>query len=145
MSGGHELLRIALAKPSVALILLAAGVLGICWELSGATRFLPGILGSAAIVLALGSPAAETFDVRGDLLVAASLLCFLREATLRRHGIFAVAGAVALALGLHRIDPEIGWMVVAVCSVAFALPVSFLLAVAYAARRSKLDIVKPLS
>jgi membrane-bound serine protease (ClpP class) len=142
MSATHELLLTALADPSIALLLLGAGILGVCLELSGIGRILPGVLGSACVVLALGSPAARSFDVRGAALVAGSLVCFVCEATVRTRGLLSLGGAIALLVGLFMIDRRMGWAVAAVFAMVFSALISFLLAVAFAARRNKLGILK---
>ena len=138
----HGNLLAALADPNFVLTLLALGVLGVCWELSRAGLVVPGVVGSVLVVLALGSPAAKTFDVRGVVLVAASLVCFVAEAALRSRGLLTAGGMVAMMAGLRMLDGGIGWGMALATTGPFSLLISFLLSVAFEARRSKLGILE---
>lgn len=136
----HDRLVAALGDPDTVLLLLALGVIAVCIELSRG-GILPGVLGAVLVVLALGSPAAKSFDVTGAVLVAASLVCFVLEATLRTRGLLTLAGAGSMLFGLLRIDKRLGWIAV-VSAASFAILISFLLSAGAAARRSKLGILK---
>ncbi|HYA18854.1 MAG TPA: hypothetical protein VEF06_15375 [Bryobacteraceae bacterium] len=141
MLAAHERLLAALGDPEKVLLLLALGVIGVCFELSRG-GILPGIAGAVCIVLALGSPAARTFDVAGAVLVAGSLVCFVLEATLRARGLFTLGGAAMMLYGLLRIDSHLGWLAAAGWALLFSILISFLLSAAVAGRRSKLGILK---
>lgn len=137
----QENLLAALANPDIVLSLLALGVLGVCWELSRASLVVPGVAGSVLVVLALGSPAAGRLDVRGFVLLAVSLVCFVAEAATRSRGVLTSGGMVAMMAGLRMLDGRIGWVVALAAAIPFSLLISFLLSVAFAARRSKLGIL----
>jgi membrane-bound ClpP family serine protease len=137
----HERAVAALGDPQTVLLLLALGLIGVCLELSRG-GILPGVAGAACIVLAVGSPAARSFDGVGDLLVAGSFICSVFEATIRTRGILALASAGLMLWGLLRIDPRIGWSLATAAAVLISSLVSFLLSVAVAARRSKLGILR---
>jgi membrane-bound serine protease (ClpP class) len=130
-----------LADPGLALLLLGAGVLGVCWELSRSGLIVPGVAGSVCIVLALGSPATVAFDVRGIVLVAVAILFFALEAALRSRGLLTLVGAAALMAGLLLLDRGLAWALAAGAALLFSLLISFLLSVAVQARRSKLAIL----
>lgn len=132
---------LALADPSATLLLLAAGVLGVCWELAVSGLIAPAVAGSVCIVLALNSSAAATFDRWGVALLASALCFFALEAVLRSRGVLTLAGASSMMAGLLLIDRPMGWVTALGAAIAFSLLLSFLLSVAVAARRSKLAIL----
>lgn len=136
----HERLLTALGDPETVLLLLAVGVIGVCFELARG-GILPGVAGAVCVVLALGSPAARTFDVAGMLLVACSFVCFVIEGTVRARGMLTLAGAASMLYGLLRIDRRLGWVAVG-SALLFSILISFLLSAGIAARRSKLGILK---
>lgn len=142
MLATHERLLAALRDPDAVLLLLAIGVIGLCFELSRG-GILPGVAGPLCVVLALGSPGARTFDVAGMVLVAASLVCLVLEATLRTRGLLTLIAAATMSYGLLRIDARLGWIEAAAAALLFSVLIGFLLSAAVAARRNKLGIPRP--
>ncbi len=124
------------------LVLLALGVLGVCWELCRAPLIVPGVVGSVCIVVALASPASRTFDVWGLALVALSLVCFAAEAAVRSRGLLTVGGWLAMMCGVRLMDAGLGWGIPLLTTIPMSLLISFLLSVAFEARRSKLGILE---
>ena len=137
----HDGLLAVLGDPDKVLLLLALGIIGICFELSRGGVF-PGVAGGVCVVLALGSPAAKNFDVPGALLVAGSFICFVLEATMHLRGWLTLAGAGIMLYGLLRIDRHLRWVEAGGAALLFAILLSFLLSVAVAGRRSKIGILK---
>jgi membrane-bound serine protease (ClpP class) len=87
-----------LSDPNIAFILLTLGFYGLFFELQN-PNWVTGILGAFAIILAFIGFGSLPLNVAGVLLVGLALILFLLEMTITSHGLLAVGGLVAFALG----------------------------------------------
>jgi membrane-bound serine protease (ClpP class) len=87
-----------LSDPNVAFILFTLGFYGLFFELQN-PNWVTGILGAFAIILAFIGFGSLPLNVAGVLLVGLALILFLLEMTITSHGLLAVGGLVAFALG----------------------------------------------
>jgi membrane-bound serine protease (ClpP class) len=87
-----------LSDPNIAFILFTLGFYGLFFELQN-PNWVTGILGAFAIILAFVGFGSLPLNVAGLLLVGLAVLLFLLELTITSHGLLAVGGLVAFALG----------------------------------------------
>jgi len=120
-----------LLHQQAALLLLAAGALGICWEFLRPGLIAPGVLGTTLVLLAL--PA----DWRLLPLVATALLLFALDALTNARGTFAILGTLALGAGAMTLTDSPA--IAAGFAIPFGLLATFLLHTAVRARRNKLN------
>lgn len=85
--------------PTVAYLLLSLGSLGILVELYNPGSVFPGVIGGIALLLALFALGTLPLNFAGLALMAFGLVLFGLEPFLPTHGILAVGGAVAFAIG----------------------------------------------
>ncbi len=137
-----------LVDPSVAWILLLAGLLGLYLELSHPGTWVPGIVGALCLTLALGALAMLPIDVTGVLLIVGGLVLLVAELFLPSFGIVGGAGVVAFVLGslfLFERGPgspavDRGLIAGAAAAVAMAMLAVTFLVVRAQARRSPLGL-----
>ena len=91
-------LTTTLADPNVAFLLLMIGLLGIATELVH-PNLLTGILGVAALILAFIGFMNLPVNWLGLTLLAFGFLLFVLETQITSHGLLALGGIVAVALG----------------------------------------------
>ena len=87
-----------LSDPNIAFILFTLGFYGLFFELQN-PNWVTGILGAFAIILAFIGFGSLPLNIAGLLLVGLALILFLLEMTITSHGLLAVGGLVAFALG----------------------------------------------
>ena len=87
-----------LSDPNIAFILFTLGFYGLFFELQN-PNWVTGILGAFAIILAFVGFGSLPLNVAGLLLVGLAVVLFLLEMTITSHGLLAVGGLVAFALG----------------------------------------------
>ncbi len=87
-----------LSDPNIAFILFTLGFYGLFFELQN-PNCVTGILGAFAIILAFIGFGSLPLNIAGLLLVGLALILFLLEMTITSHGLLAVGGLVAFALG----------------------------------------------
>lgn len=101
-----------LANPSVAYILFLAGALGLAMELSNPGMVAPGLLGLAALVLAMVAMSALPIQAGAIVLLVVGLGLIVAELFVG-HGLLALGGLVLIGLGglllVDRFDPS--WFV----------------------------------
>jgi membrane-bound serine protease (ClpP class) len=130
-------------NPNVALLLLAAGVAGICAELCSPGRIAPGAVGAVLAMLGIASLAALPVSWPGVALMVLAMVLLAFEARFLSRGLFTLAGAAAMFLGSRMLvytpDPalRIHWYVAAVVALPLSIAASYLLSVAVRARRNK--------
>lgn len=98
MSPFEEFLLV-LSDPNIALILLSLGSLGIYFELSNPGSFLPGVVGSIFLILALFSLGTLPINYAGLALLVLGLALLGAEIFVASGGILGIGGAVAFLLG----------------------------------------------
>lgn len=132
-----------LIDPSVALVVLVLGLLGVYIEFSSPGLVLPGVLGGILALLGLMALSVLPIDWTGAMLLALAVVFFVVEAMTPTNGILAAGGAAAMTLGaviLIETDvPElqIGWGPAAAVTLPFAAISVFLLHLAVRSLRYK--------
>lgn len=105
----YDLLQI-LVNPTVAYLLLIAGLIGLAVEIfSGFGTIAPGVLGAISLLLGLYGTALLPVTFVGILLLAGGVALIIAEAHLATHGILGGAGIAALiasGLLLYNTDSE---------------------------------------
>jgi membrane-bound serine protease (ClpP class) len=96
-----------LADPNIAFILFTLGFYGLLFELQN-PNWVTGILGAFAIILAFIGFGSLPLNVAGLLLIALAILLFVLELTVTSHGLLAIGGLVAFALGASALYTEPG-------------------------------------
>lgn len=87
-----------LSDPNVAFILFTIGFYGLLAEVWH-PNFVTGILGGLSIILAFIGFGSLPLNVAGLLLIGLGILLFSLEATVTSHGLLAIGGLAAFALG----------------------------------------------
>ena len=99
-----------ITDPNIAYILMMLGMLGLFFELSNPGVILPGVVGGISLILAFFALQSLPINYAGLLLILFGIVLLIAEIKVVSHGVLAVGGIVALALGsLMLFDaPEIG-------------------------------------
>lgn len=134
-----------LSDPNIAFILFTLGFYGLFFELQN-PNWVTGILGAFAIILAFIGFGSLPLNIAGLLLVGLALLLFLLEMTITSHGLLAVGGLVAFALGASAFYTEPGdplapavavaWPIIAVMTGLTALVIGGLVVLVLRNRRA---------
>ena len=94
----YELLQI-LVNPTVAYLLLIAGLVGLAVELfAGGSTIAPGILGAMSLLLGAYGTALLPVTLVGIVLLLGGVALIVAEAHLPTHGILGAAGVAALVV-----------------------------------------------
>jgi membrane-bound serine protease (ClpP class) len=109
-----------LADPNIAFILFTLGFYGLLFELQN-PNFVTGILGAFALILAFIGFGSLPLNIAGLLLLGLGIVLFVLELTVTSHGLLAIGGLVAFALGASALYTEPGTPTAP--SVEVALPV----------------------
>lgn len=88
-----------LANPDIAVLLILAGLLGLYVEITTPGVTLPGILGTASLLLGFFSLQILPFSWLGLVLFLAGLGCIAAEPFVTSYGLLFVVGAVCFLLG----------------------------------------------
>ncbi len=88
-----------LADPTIAYLLLMAGILGIFFELSHPGVIFPGVIGGISLILAFYALQSLPVSAAGLLLILLALALFFGELMIVSGGILGVGGIIALTLG----------------------------------------------
>ena len=108
-----------ITDPNVAYVLMMLGMLGLFFELSNPGVILPGVIGGISLILAFFALQTLPINYAGLLLILFGIALLVAEIKVVSHGILAMGGIVAMALGsLMLFDaPELGfrisWWVIA--------------------------------
>jgi membrane-bound serine protease (ClpP class) len=94
----HRLLG-QLVDPNIAYLMLMLGFYGLLFELQNPGAILPGVVGAISLVLAFLALSALPVNAAGLALLVLGIGFLLAEIKVHSHGILAVGGALALALG----------------------------------------------
>jgi membrane-bound serine protease (ClpP class) len=102
-----------ITDPNVAYILMMLGMLGLFFELSNPGVILPGVIGGISLILAFFAMQSLPINYAGLLLILFGIVLLIAEIKVVSHGVLAIGGIVALALGsLMLFDaPEVGFRV----------------------------------
>jgi len=113
--GFRQRLLAHLADPNVAYLLMMLGFYGMIFEMQNPGAILPGVVGGISLVLAFFALATLPVNTAGVALLILGLGFLLAEIKVHSHGVLAVGGTIALALG--------GTMLFQAGTVRVALPV----------------------
>ena len=108
-----------ITDPNVAYVLMMLGMLGLFFELSNPGVILPGVIGGISLILAFFAFQSLPINYAGLLLILFAIVLFVAEIKVVSHGILAMGGIVAMALGSLMLfdSPELGfrlsWWVIA--------------------------------
>ena len=94
----HRLLG-HLVDPNIAYLMLMLGFYGMLFELQNPGAILPGVVGAIFLVLAFFALSALPVNAAGLVLLVLGIGFLLAELKVHSHGVLAVGGALALALG----------------------------------------------
>ncbi len=97
--GLRQRLLARLADPNIAYLLMLLGFYGLIFELQNPGSILPGVVGGIALVLAFFALSTLPVNTAGVALLVLGLGFLLAEIKVHSHGVLAVGGALALALG----------------------------------------------
>ena len=102
-----------ITDPNIAYILMMLGMLGLFFELSNPGVILPGVIGGISLILAFFALQSLPINYAGLLLILFGIVLLIAEIKVVSHGVLAIGGIVALALGsLMLFDaPEVGFRV----------------------------------
>jgi len=144
MEAMRETIISAIADPNAAVILIAAGILGIYAEFCLPGRIVPGAVGGVFVLVGLSSIAILPINWVGVALLAGAVALLVLEAkTTSRRGLAGIGGALAMTVGvLTLVDgPTPQLRIQWTTAIGVSLPLSaitvFLLRIAGRARRNK--------
>jgi membrane-bound serine protease (ClpP class) len=107
-----------ITDPNVAYILMMLGMLGLFFELSNPGVILPGVIGGISIILAFFAFQTLPINFAGLLLILFGVVLLIAEIKVVSHGILAIGGIVAMALGsimlfdAPELDVRVSWWVI---------------------------------
>ncbi|MBV9506457.1 MAG: nodulation protein NfeD [Acidobacteriia bacterium] len=133
----------AIADPNIALVLLVLGALGIYVEFTSPGLIAPGVAGAILVLLGLSALSVLPINWLGAALLILALTLFVLEAKFASHGVLAVGGASAMALGAVMLvngpipEMRVHWGTAVGLALPFSLITIFLLSLAVQARRNK--------
>jgi membrane-bound serine protease (ClpP class) len=88
-----------ITDPNVAYVLMMLGMLGLFFELSNPGVILPGVVGGISLILAFFAFQSLPINFAGLLLILFGIVLLIAEIKVVSHGILAIGGIVAMALG----------------------------------------------
>jgi membrane-bound serine protease (ClpP class) len=94
----YELLQL-IVNPTIAVLLLIAGLAGIAIEALNPGVTAPGVLGAIALVLGLYGTSQLPVTAAGVVLILLALALFAAEVKITSHGVLGIGGVVALVAG----------------------------------------------
>jgi membrane-bound serine protease (ClpP class) len=127
-----------ITDPNVAYVLMMLGMLGLFFELSNPGVILPGIIGGISLILAFMAFQSLPINWAGLLLIAFGIVLLIAEIKIVSHGVLAIGGIIAMALGsmmlfdAPEMDLRVAWS--AIVPMVGATAVLFLFVVTTALR-----------
>jgi membrane-bound serine protease (ClpP class) len=127
-----------ITDPNVAYVLMMLGMLGLFFELSNPGVILPGIIGGISLILAFMAFQSLPINWAGLLLIAFGIVLLIAEIKIVSHGVLAIGGIIAMALGsvmlfdAPEMDLRVAWS--AIIPMVGATAVLFMFVVATALR-----------
>jgi membrane-bound serine protease (ClpP class) len=97
----------AIARPEIAGLLMALGMLGIYLELSNPGTLLPGIVGAICLIVGLYAMSVLPINYAGVALVMLALVLFLAEIKIPSYGLLTLGGAVSLIFGMLMLFKDV--------------------------------------
>ncbi|OIR11867.1 hypothetical protein GALL_67240 [mine drainage metagenome] len=130
----------AIADPSLAYLLMLAGVLGIFFEFSNPGFILPGVIGAISLLLALFAFQVLPVNYVGLVLILLGIAFMTAEAFVPSFGILGIGGIASFVFGsVMLIDTDVSgygvpWSVILPVAFASALFIFFAVGMALKAR-----------
>ena len=134
---------IPLINPSVALMVLVVGLIGVYIEFSNPGLIVPGVAGGIMVIVGLMALSLLPINFAGAALILLAVAFFVIEAMTPVNGILATGGVVAMILGIVILvdtdvpELQIGWGPAAAITLPFAAISVFLLQLAIRSFRYK--------
>jgi membrane-bound serine protease (ClpP class) len=102
-----------ITDPNVAYVLMMLGTIGVLAELYNPGAIFPGVVGGISLILAFFAFQSLPINYAGLLLILFGLVLLIAEIKIVSHGVLAIGGTVAMALGsLMLFDaPEVGFRI----------------------------------
>ena len=131
----------AIADPSLAYLLMLAGVLGIFFEFSNPGFILPGVIGAISLLLALFAFQVLPVNYVGLLLILLGIALMTAEAFVPSFGILGIGGIASFVFGsVMLIDTDVSgygvpWSVILPVAFTSALFIFFAVGMALKAHR----------
>ncbi|HKO14443.1 MAG TPA: nodulation protein NfeD [Acidobacteriaceae bacterium] len=135
-----------LMDPNLAVLILLAGALLIYLEFHIPGTIVPGAVGTMMVLLALFSLNLLPVRYTSLGLILCALVLMVLEAKFPSHGVLALSGTAALVLGLMTLvagpipEMRVQWATALSAGLAFGLITTFLVRIAWRARRNKVMI-----
>ena len=135
-----------LMDPNLAVLILLAGALLIYMEFNTPGTIIPGALGTLLVLLALFSLNLLPVRYTSLALIVGAIVLMVLEAKFPSHGILAATGTIALVLGLMTLvagpipEMRVQFATAIATGLAFGLITTFLVRIAWRARRNKVLI-----
>jgi membrane-bound serine protease (ClpP class) len=133
----------AIAHPTIALMLLSLGILGLTIELWSPGAVLPGVVGALSLLLAFFALQLLPVNYAGLLLIALGVLFLILEIKVTSYGLLTAGGAVSLVIGamilMDAPEPElrVSLRIVVPVMVGLAGISAFLARLAFTAQRQR--------
>jgi membrane-bound serine protease (ClpP class) len=130
-----------IAEPSIAYLLMLAGVFGLFFEFSNPGFVLPGVVGAISLLLALFALQMLPVNYAGLALIVLGLAFMIAEVFIPSFGVVGIGGVIAFMIGsVMLIDsgiPGFGipWSVIVPVGIASALFIFFVAGMALKARQ----------
>lgn len=135
-----------LMDPNLAVLILLAGALLIYLEFHVPGTIAPGAIGTLMVLLALFSLNLLPVRYTSLGLIVCALILMALEAKFPSHGVLALSGTAALILGLMTLvagpipEMRVQWATALSAGLTFGLITTFLVSIAWRARRNKVMI-----
>jgi len=126
-------------------VLMMLGMLGLFFELSNPGVILPGVIGGISLILAFFAFQSLPINYAGLLLIAFGIVLLIAEIKIVSHGVLAIGGIIAMALGsmmlfdAPEMDLRVAWS--AIIPMVGATALLFLFVVSTALRTLKVPAV----
>lgn len=138
-----ERLLQSISDPTIALLLLNLGMLGLFFELSNPGLIVPGVVGGICLLLALFALGTLPINAAGIALIGLAFLLFIAELFVPSFGALAVGGVISMVLGaLMLVAPgtpgfEVSRPLIATIAASFGLLMAGLGVLAVRAQRRR--------
>lgn len=132
-----------LINPSVALVVLVIGLIGVYIEFSNPGLIVPGVVGGIMVIVGLMALSLLPINFAGAALILLAAAFFVIEAMTPLNGILATGGVIAMILGIVILvdtdvpELQIGWGPATAITLPFAAISVFLLQLAVRSFRYK--------
>ncbi|HVX30649.1 MAG TPA: NfeD family protein, partial [Nitrolancea sp.] len=98
----------AISDPTIAYLLISAGLLAIFFELASPGAIVPGVSGSVALLLGLISLGNLDANWAGLLLMGLAFILFAIDLHAPSHGVLTTAGVISFAVGSFMLKDTSG-------------------------------------